>query len=259
MLELRLGGRIKQYVQAKSTLSQIVREYESQRAAHLIVSGDLTAYSMEWEFQGAREALGKVGEDRHRCTVIPGNHDRYTPEVTKSRLFEKYFGHLLQSDLPQYCREDGFPFVRLVGNEAAIIGLGSARVPPFPGLSYGVIGRKQLEGLRDAIDDVRLRGRAVLVAVHHAPFKPSGKKDKLSHRLVDAEALFRVIPGRRFAIVHGHIHHRYYHPPTEVRPHIFCAGSSTQKGREGYWLIEVKDGEIRGGVQRSVGGPASSA
>jgi hypothetical protein len=99
----------------------------------------------------------------------------------------------------------------------------------------------------------------VLVAVHHAPLKASGGKDKLSHRLVDAEALFRVIPGRRFAIVHGHIHQRYYHPATEARPHIFCAGSSTQKGREGYWLIELKDGEVRGGVQRSIASASSGA
>jgi hypothetical protein len=48
-------------------------------------------------------------------------------------------------------------------------------------------------------------------------------------------------------VLHGHIHRRYHHPATDERPHLFGAGSSTQQGREGYWLIETRDGLIRGG------------
>jgi 3',5'-cyclic AMP phosphodiesterase CpdA len=250
LLELKIGGRGKQYLQAREVLTQIVQEGEEKGASHLVLSGDLTAYALEQEFSGARAALGAIGSDKRRCTVIPGNHDRYTHEVVADRLFEKYFGPLLESDLPEYRREDGFPFVRLLGDEAAVVGLGSARVPPLPGLSYGVVGRRQRLALREIVQDRRMQGRAVFVVVHHAPLTRSGHKDKLSHRLIDAEALFREIPGPRFALLHGHIHSRYYHPPTDQRPHIFCAGSSTQKGREGYWLIRAENGQIAGGVQQ---------
>ncbi len=253
LFELKFGGRAFDYEQAPSTLRQIARDGERHRVDHFIVSGDLTAYAMESEFRLAREALVPWVDDRRRCTVIPGNHDTYTPLVHRERVFERYFGHLLESDLPEYQREGPFPFVRLVGEEAAVVGLSSARVPPVPGLSFGVIGRRQLDALKELIHDERLAHRAILVAVHHAPIARSGRKDRLHHGLVDAGALFEILRGPRYAVLHGHIHHRYHHAANDVRPHTFGAGSSTQRGHEGYWLIEVKDGRIVGGVTRRPG------
>src|SRR5262249_56366746 len=88
------------------------------------------------------------------------------------------------------------------------------------------------------------------VVGNHASLRSSGRKERFSRRLRVSGALFRFIPGPRCPLLHGHTHRRYYHPPTEKRPHVFCAGSSTQKGREGYWLIRVENGQIAGGVQQ---------
>ncbi|HEX4620465.1 MAG TPA: metallophosphoesterase, partial [Myxococcaceae bacterium] len=249
LLELSAGGLANAYRHAEQTLSAIAADVQRMGADHLILSGDVTAYAMEAEFAHARAALGALADDKRRCTVVPGNHDTYTPEAVSSRLFERYFGHLLESDCPEYCAEGPFPFVRLLGEDAAVVGLLSARVPPVPGLSYGVIGKRQLEGLARLLTDARLRERAVLVVVHHAPLTRSGRPDKPSHGLVDARKLFQLVHGPRFAVLHGHIHKRYYHPPTADRPHVFGAGSSTQEGREGYWLIQVERGRVLGGEQ----------
>lgn len=251
LVELKMG-RAAAFAQAEASLSQIARRAEADRVDHLIVSGDLTAYSLEGEFARARSALGAVADDPLRCTVIPGNHDRYTPGSLATHRFEKYFGHLLESDLPEYSREGPFPFVRLVGEDAAVVGLCSARVPPVPGLSTGIVGRRQLDGLREAIGDPRLAHRAILVVVHHAPLNHRGRKDSLTHGLFDGEALLDALPGPRFAVLHGHIHRRYHHPASAKRPHIFGAGSSTQLGHEGYWTIEVGDGLVRGGTKHSL-------
>src|SRR5262245_36932259 len=78
LFERSVGGRAKRYAQARQTLTQIASDMGPLQADHLIVSGDVTQYSTEWEFKGARDALGAVVADRQRCTVIPGNHDRYT-------------------------------------------------------------------------------------------------------------------------------------------------------------------------------------
>jgi 3',5'-cyclic AMP phosphodiesterase CpdA len=250
LLELGPGGRSVSYARAGHSLSQIVREMEDHRADHLIVSGDLTAYAMEDEFQGARDALSAVVNDKSKLTVIPGNHDTYTPGAMNERRFEKYFGHLLDSDLPEYSREGPYPFVRLLGDEAAVVGLCSARMPLVPGLSYGTIGTEQLAGLRELVADARLKHRAVLVVVHHAPLARSGRKDKPLHGLTDGDELFQIVRGERFAVLHGHIHQRYHHPATANRPHTFGAGSSTQRGHEGYWVIEVGDGKVLGGEMR---------
>jgi 3',5'-cyclic AMP phosphodiesterase CpdA len=251
--ELFLKGRYRNFERAPETLRQIMRDAERHQAAHVVVSGDVTAYSLEEEFDGARAALEPWANDKLKCTVIPGNHDTYTPGTMRDRRFERRFGHLLESDLPEVAREGPFPFVRLLDG-AAVIGLRSARVPIVPGASFGVIGRRQLDGLDAALHDRRLDGRAVLVVVHHAPLTRSGKPDKPHHGLVDARALFKRLPGPRFAVLHGHIHQRYHHPATAERPHIFGAGSSTQAGREGYWLIDVSEGRIAGSEMHTPGG-----
>jgi 3',5'-cyclic AMP phosphodiesterase CpdA len=247
MWELTVGGRQKRYLHSRSTIERILEDRHRHGVDHVILSGDLTAYATRWEFEQARAALGELAEDRARFTVIPGNHDVYTPGAYNTRRFEQYFGHLLASDLPEYIRDGSFPFVRLLGADVAVIGLMSARVPPVPGLSFGVVGRKQLGGLRDALQDERMRHRAVLVVVHHAPVAPSGRKDHLFHGLLDADQLLALLPGPRFAVLHGHIHKRYHHPATDKRPHTFGAGSSTEGGHEGYWIIDVRDGLVVGG------------
>ncbi|MCE9669356.1 metallophosphoesterase [Myxococcus stipitatus] len=247
LAELTVGGRARRYAGAPHALAAIARAAEGHAADHFILSGDLTAYALDSEFRGAREALGPLAGDPRRCTIIPGNHDVYTPGSHQKGRFARHFGHLLESDLPQYRREGAFPLVRLVGDELAVVGLLSARVPPTPGLSFGVIGEAQLAGLEALLKDPRLDGRAVLIVVHHAPLTRKGVADRWHHGLRDAEALLRLLPGPRFAVLHGHIHQRYHHPATAERPHLFGAGSSTEAGHEGYWLIDVAHGQVVGG------------
>jgi 3',5'-cyclic AMP phosphodiesterase CpdA len=256
LAELTVGGRARAYRRAPETLARIAQEAQAHGADHLILSGDLTAYALDSEFQGAREALGAWAEDPRRCTVIPGNHDVFTPGSHRSRRFERHFGHLLESDFPEHRREGAFPFVRRVGEEAAVVGLLSARVPAMPGMAQGRVGPAQLEGLEAVVKDPRLAGRALLVVVHHAPLTPAGRADHWFHGLRDAEALCRLLPGPRYAVLHGHIHHRYHHEATAERPHLFGAGSSTLAGREGYWVIEVAGGQVRGGRMQTPGRPA---
>jgi 3',5'-cyclic AMP phosphodiesterase CpdA len=244
LVELRVGGRARRFAQAEAVLTRIARDAEALEVDHLILSGDVTAYSMPDEFTRARSALRPWAEDPLRASVIPGNHDRYTPGSLRSRRFERSFGQLLASDLPEYVAEDGFPVVRLLGAGEAVVGLCSARVPRFPGMSFGVVGRRQLDALERLLADPRLRDRAVLVVVHHAPYRADGRPDRLSHGLLDAEELLALLPGPRFALLHGHIHHRFHHPATTGRPHILGAGSSTEAGDEGYFLLETAGGRV---------------
>jgi 3',5'-cyclic AMP phosphodiesterase CpdA len=253
-VELTAGGRGRAFREAPRTLAAIGRA-ATQQGAHLIVSGDLTAYALEEEFRGARAALGAAAEDPRRCTVVPGNHDTFTRGSVRTQRFAQHFGHLTVSDLPEHCREGAFPFVRLLGegqDRAAVVGLCSARLPLMPGLSYGRIGPAQLEGLAALLADPRLDGRAVLVVVHHAPLNGRQRADHAHHGLLDAAALLALVRGPRFAVLHGHIHQRYHHAATAERPHLFGAGSSTQAGREGYWLIETQGGQVLGGEQRGL-------
>ncbi len=253
LAELKLRGRARYFADSPKTIRTIVEDFGRHRADHLIVSGDLTGYALEEEFEEAQQALGPITKDKRRCTIVPGNHDTYTPGALADHRFERRFGHLLESDLPAFTREGPYPFVRLLDDQVAVIGLLSARVPLVPGFSFGVIGKRQLEGLELLIQQPELKDRAVLVVVHHAPLTKDGKADKPLHGLVDAKRLFELVRGERFAVLHGHIHRRYHHPASPTRPHVFGAGSSTQRGNEGYWLIDVRDGKFVGSEMRRPG------
>ena len=250
--ELVVERREKAFARAPEVMRAIVRDAQRHAVDHVVLSGDLTASALPSEFAGAASALGALALDPRRCTVIPGNHDCHHPAALHEKRFEGSFGALLQSDLPSHARVGPWPLVRLLGEELAIIALHSSLVPFVPGLAYGRVGAQQLDGLRAALRDEALEGRAVLVVVHHAPRRADGTPDKLSHRLLDAEALLRVLPGPRFAVLHGHIHRRYHHPATAAGPHLFGAGSSTQAGQEGYWLLDIQGGTVRGGTAHEV-------
>jgi 3',5'-cyclic AMP phosphodiesterase CpdA len=250
--ELVAKGRAQAFAQAPEAIRALVRDAEQHAVDHLVLSGDLTASALPSEFAGAASALGEFTSNAHRCTVIPGNHDTHNPTALKKHLFEASFGSLLHSDLPAHTRLGPWPVVRLVGDELAVVALHTSLLPCIPGVAYGRVGPEQLDGLRAVLADRALLGRAVLVVVHHAPLRPDGRPDKLSHGLRDADALLALLPGPRFAVLHGHIHQRYSHAATSQRPHLFGAGSSTQADRRGYWLIEVAGGKVQGGTAHSL-------
>jgi 3',5'-cyclic AMP phosphodiesterase CpdA len=251
MLEQTIGGRRSQYQHARQALRAIVDDAREQAVDHIVVTGDLTGYATDDEFRDARDALGDFATSRERCSIVPGNHDYFTPGSARSSRFERHFGHLVESDAPEYQRRGPYPFLHLKGTDVAIIGTLSAHVPPVPGMGHGRLGRAQLDALRVLRDDERLHGRAILVLVHHAPFRATGRPDSYLHGLRDAAELLDIFAGPRCAILHGHVHERFHHPPIGTRPHIISAGSSTRRGSEGYWLIDVLGGEIRDVVCRT--------
>jgi 3',5'-cyclic AMP phosphodiesterase CpdA len=234
--EYRLLGRRERFGDVPATVRRLLAAAESERADHLLVSGDLTAIALPEEFEEARAALaGWSG----RMTIIPGNHDRYTPGAARARLFEKSFEKELRSDISGSAVEGHFPIVKLLGSEVAIVGLTSARVPLTPGFAAGWIGKAQRQRLAELLASAELKGRTVFVACHHAPFRANGAPDRKNHGLIDGAKLLEVLrAGKAAALGHGHIHKRY-RVDKPGGPPIFCAGSSTERGHQGYFRYEL--------------------
>jgi hypothetical protein len=168
--------------------------------------------------------------------------------------FEKHFGDLLRSDLPEYRVDGAFPWVRLVGSELAIIGVNSARPNPNPFNSAGRIPDAQLAALQRVLADERVRDRFVVVMTHYGILRKGGSPDARHHGLENASELMRVCNRPRLMVAHGHIHHRYAHARAADRPWLFCAGSATQRGREGAWLYEFEERAQRALPVRFEGG-----
>ena len=212
-------GRGRDYDGALATLRQIVRDADTLRADLVVCTGDLTQLAMEEEFALAQDALAPLGE---RLVCIPGNHDRYPLALEANRLFEKYF--------PPRPLPDGFAALDSCGEVC------------WPVITQGRIVDAQL--------GQDFGGKIVLV--HHAPFRAGGVPDWPWHRLRGARKLLEATGGAA-AILCGHIHERFRHG------NVICAGSSTLRDDEGYWLIEVAPGRAARATSIRPGAPTMDA
>ncbi len=96
---------------------------------------------------------------------------------------------------------------------------------------------------RGRVDPAELRqdfsGKIVLI--HHAPVR-----DVPWHELRGRKALLRATRDAA-AVLCGHIHIR------QRAGNVLCAGSSTERGKEGYWLCELEAGRLFA-TERRLGG-----
>ena len=206
-------GRGRDYDDALVKLRQIARDADTLRADLVVCTGDLTQLAMEEEFALARDALAPLGG---RLVSIPGNHDRYPLGGRPNELYETYF-----------------PPRPLPPGIAAVDSCGPVC---WPIVTQGRIREPEL-----AQD---FSGKVVLV--HHAPFRRGGAPDWPWHRLRGARKLLESTRSAA-AVLCGHIHDRYQHG------NVICAGSSTERDREGYWLLTVQGGRLAGAERHRPG------
>ncbi len=197
-------GRGRDYDGALEALRQIVRDADALRADLVICTGDLTQLAMEEEFALAREALRPLGD---RLVTIHGNHDRYPTDGQPNLMFEAYFP---PRPLPDF-----------------VVPLDSCGDVCWPVITQG----------RIVESDLAQDFRGKLVLVHHAPFRRGGVPDWPWHRLRGAGRLLEAARDAE-AILCGHIHDRFRHA------NVICAGSSTLRGHEGYWLLTLERGRL---------------
>lgn len=245
IFELEVCGRARRFGDSLSTLRRLVDAMTALEPDRVLFSGDFTAMATEREFTWAREAVAPL-IDSGRLSAVPGNHDRYTRGSVREGRFERFFGSLLQSDLPDAQGKGGFPFVHLIGESLAVIGLDTTRLAPLPGLAFGEIDHTQRELLARILDRDEVRRRAVAILLHHAPLNASGHADTPTHGLRGGDDLLRSLTGRPRTSLHfGHIHQRYFLPANSARPHLFNAGAGTMRPTPGFWVIDLNaHGEI---------------
>ena len=226
-------GRGRDYDFALDALRAIVGAGAS--ADHVVCTGDLTQLAHPEEFALAREALAPL---EGKLTLIAGNHDRYPLGGRPNRLFEESFpGHGAQ--------------VVLVGSDLALIKLDTPGEVSWPVVSFGHAARAGLDELARALQSPAIKGRCKLVLAHHAPVRANGRGDFPWHSLRGARDLLRVAAeGGAEAILCGHIHERYDVPAAPGRARVICAGSSTERGHEGFWELEIERGGIAAARQR---------
>ncbi len=227
-------------------LDALARFMRAERVDVVVCTGDHTALGTEPELATARRALSPFESAPHGLVTLPGNHDIYLPGAVRDRRFERHFAELLESDLPEHCADGPWPLVRLVGDHLAVVAVNSARPNPQVWRSSGRISAAQLAALERVLADRRLGGRFVIVATHYAPRLANGRPDNFRHGLVDAERFLAVCRRiERGAVLHGHVHDCFHVRVPGMRAPLLGAGSCTDAGKEGLWLLELDGTDAR--------------
>lgn len=229
------------FADAPAKLAALARFADEAAVDLAVCTGDYTGLGTREELAAAREAVAPLTKRPLGFVTVPGNHDLYVPDAVREHRFEDAFGDLVTSDLPELAVRGPFPTVRFVGDALAVIGVTSARPNPQPWRSSGLVGDAQLDALRRALREPRVRARYVVVATHYAPLREDGARDTRLHGLDDADALLALLREElpRGLLVHGHVHHRYHQRVPGGTAWIFNSGSATHRGREGAWVYDL--------------------
>ncbi len=241
-----LLGRSRHFADAAAKLEALAHFKSEQHVDMMICTGDYTALGLKRDYQEAVKATRPLMDAPLGYVHVPGNHDYYTTDAIREERFRTYFGHTLQSDLPDHQCDGPWPLVRLVGDDLAVIAVNSSRPNPLPWRSSGRISEKQLATLKTLSNDSRLADRFVFIMTHYAPLLADGSRDTRLHGLTNAEPFLAVCSEFPLAIILcGHVHQCYHVTPPGVGQPIFCAGSATRDKKEGFWLFDLLQKEIK--------------
>ena len=241
-----LRGRAKYFDDAEEKMQALIRFKEANNIDLVIHTGDYTALGLESELKLAKTLVAPLMHPPQTYITVPGNHDIYVHEGNSHYRFSEQFCSVLQNDLPEYCRGGHWPLIRLVGENVAVIAVNSSRPNPWPWRSNGIIPQEQLDALSEVLKDDRIKDRYCFVITHYAPRLKNGNNDSKLHGLINADDFLTICRSMQSgAILCGHVHETYAVSIEGLKSTIYCAGSATMEGSEGFWVYELQDKKLK--------------
>ena len=205
-----------------------------------------------------------------RLSVVPGNHDYYTPEAVRAGRFEKHYGDLVFGAAAGAPPDSGNPSVPAGPSDPT--GQSGRDYPAFkdfdgcrlilartpaatpPGFSWGRLGAAQLSEINRLSVEAAGQGRYVVLAQHHH-LHDRGDVHELTGPFKDRDAELAMLAGSPIGVViHGHDHaHRDWEIESahaSGRTRIICCGSSSYNDPAHDRLGRMTVLDIRDGVMQ---------
>ncbi|MCG5055895.1 MAG: metallophosphoesterase [Myxococcales bacterium] len=188
-------------------LESLGQHLAAQRPDHVALTGDVGNVAWVSEWQAGRRWLERYAGPPADVTVIPGNHDAYVNDVTRTGAFESLFAAYQHAErggggAAGTDSREAYPFVRVRG-PLALVAVNTC-VPTGDFGAWGEIGPAQLRRLEAILGDDDVRRRVRVVLMHHPPVvHRKGEDRNLRDRGALAEVLARVGAD---LVLHGHDH-----------------------------------------------------
>lgn len=142
-------------MQRPEILAALATELRSPDLDHIVVTGDITNFSLPGEFEQATRWLSAL-VPAGRISLVPGNHDALVPvDALQAIGLWDAWTHA----------DQGWPYRHRVGG-VSLIGLNSA-LPSAPLLAKGRLGAAQLSRLEPLLHAERGAGQVRVVLLHH--------------------------------------------------------------------------------------------
>ncbi len=187
-------------------VEQALEHLDDLGVDHIVISGDLTNLALDSEFAAARRIVDGLRGGHDRVSVVPGNHDYYTPGAVRDNRFERHFDPYLRSDLPDYQLESGYPFCHLRAG-VAVVGLNSGIASPWL-FATGKVDADELAAADSLLDHPELRDRFKIVVVHHPLLPDEHHPIQFNRRLLNAQDVLAMVRQKDVDLVlHGHNHY----------------------------------------------------
>lgn len=219
---------------------RLLSQCKQMEVDHIVITGDVTNQAKPEELEHFRKVLKEFSLlDGNKATVVIGNHDIFGgpyhaedvlkfPSTCKTADYdmkvEEFYTGLKETfeGAKLFSSNSVFPFMKILG-DVAIVGINSIarwNTVRNPIGSNGKVDDKQHEALKAIFRSSLLKGKHLIVAIHHH-FNKTGdaaavsKVERLWRALESATMkmykkkrlvkLFRTCNVK--AVLHGHIHH----------------------------------------------------
>ena len=232
------------YPERTDAFYEILQKCRSLKTDHIVITGDITNQARPKEFAHARSILNEFGLlDPEKLTVTIGNHDifggpYYAEDVLSfpgfckktdynAKVKEFYSTFRESFEGCKYVSSTSiFPFVKMV-KDVALVGINSVaqwNSWTNPLGSNGNVEKHQLKKLNEIFSGDMLKGKTILVLIHHhfnklEAKKAAGNLERLWHtiesstmKLWKKKKLFRLFHSVLVTkVLHGHVHHHHHY------------------------------------------------
>jgi 3',5'-cyclic AMP phosphodiesterase CpdA len=198
----------------------------------VFITGDLSSTSLTQEFTAGAAFVQAFKDQGLSVFVVPGNHDCYTTQSEKSKLFYRFFPCPDLSTKRIVCQrlQQGFWYIGLDCAEAT---------PPF--CSYGHFFEETEKALIEALSAIPQDERVIIC--NHFPLFPS---DRPLHDLKRFHALQKTLHQfpQPVLYLHGHDHAYYIvDRQKEGLPLTLNCGSCAHRPNGAFFIIDLFEKE----------------
>jgi 3',5'-cyclic AMP phosphodiesterase CpdA len=219
----------RQHAFASDHLSTLFPIFHEKKIDTVLITGDLSSTAHKKEFEKARHFVDGLKQEGFRVLTLPGNHDHYTKQAYRTRLFYQFFDPCYAVGAPSLSTE-GVTAIE-IGKGWWIVALDTAIATPIYS-SQGFFSQAIEKHLESVLQQIPSHNQILLM--NHFPLFSTDSPRK---SLIRREALQHLIerhPNVKL-FLHGHTHRSCIADLRKSHLPILLDSGATGLKKEGSW------------------------